>query len=44
MPLARIVEEAYQAAAAKGVEGLDMTTVIRPMEQRAGVEVRRRKA
>jgi 3-hydroxyisobutyrate dehydrogenase-like beta-hydroxyacid dehydrogenase len=43
MPLARIVEEAYQAAAAKGVEGLDMTTVIRPMEQRAGVKVRRPK-
>jgi 3-hydroxyisobutyrate dehydrogenase-like beta-hydroxyacid dehydrogenase len=44
MPLGRAVEETYLAAAAKGVEGLDMTTVIRPMEQRAGVEVRRRKS
>jgi 3-hydroxyisobutyrate dehydrogenase-like beta-hydroxyacid dehydrogenase len=43
MPLARVVQETYLAAAAKGVEGLDMTTVIQPMEQRASVEVRRRK-
>lgn len=42
MPLATAVQQAYLAAAADGVEGLDMTTVIRPMEQRAGVEVGRR--
>lgn len=39
MPLGAAVQQAYLAAAAGGVEGLDMTTVIRPMEQRAGVEV-----
>jgi 3-hydroxyisobutyrate dehydrogenase-like beta-hydroxyacid dehydrogenase len=38
-PLGRAIQRAYQEAAAGGVEGLDMTTVIRPMEQRVGVEV-----
>jgi len=38
-PLGAAVQQAYLAAAAAGVDGLDMTTVIRPMEQGAGVEV-----
>lgn len=40
MPLAQAAQAAYLAAAAKGVDGLDMTTVIRPMEACAGVKVR----
>jgi 2-hydroxy-3-oxopropionate reductase len=42
-PIGRRVEQAYLDAAARGIEGKDMTTVIQPMEQRAGVEVRRRR-
>jgi hypothetical protein len=37
------VRQAYLAAAADGIEGVDMTTVIRPMERRAGVEVGKRR-
>lgn len=38
-PLGAAVQRAYLNAAAGGVEGVDMTEVIRPMERRAGVEV-----
>ena len=38
-PLGAVVQQAYLDAAADGIEGADMTTVIRPMERRAGVEV-----
>ena len=40
-PIGRRIEQVYLDAAARGIEGKDMTTVIQPMEQRAGVEVRR---
>jgi 3-hydroxyisobutyrate dehydrogenase-like beta-hydroxyacid dehydrogenase len=42
-PLGAVVRQAYLAAAADGIEGVDMTTVIRPMERRAGVEVGKRR-
>lgn len=42
-PIGTLVRRAYARAGADGVDGLDMTTVIRPMEQDAGVEVRRRR-
>jgi len=38
-PIGRWVERAYLDAADQGLDGRDMTVVIQPMEQRAGVEV-----
>ncbi len=38
-PFGALVQQAYLDAAANGVDGLDMTTVIQPMEKRAGVIV-----
>ncbi|MGE0221917.1 MAG: NAD(P)-dependent oxidoreductase [Acetobacteraceae bacterium] len=41
-PFGALVRQAYLDAAANGVEGLDMTTVIQPMERRAGIAVRKK--
>ena len=39
MPLASLIEETYRLAAESGFEREDMTTIVRPMEAAAGIEV-----